>query len=194
MLTADGFDGIQSDIINEAWRLSKVHLPNWRDHHWPLANVWLGVSVETREQLRRLYPLQATPAALGFIHFSPLLEDVGDISEWLPSRACSHYPGQDACGNCRYEKRTQIRWVLIGGESGRKARPCHIAWIRSLVQQCQAAGVATWVSQLGSKAFRELPAHQGRPSPWSEWLPLRDAKGADITEWDDDVSIRQWPE
>ena len=193
MLTSDGFDGIQGDIINEAWRLSKVHLQSWRDH-WPLGNVWLGVRIPNREQLRRLSALQATPAALRFISFEPLLEDMGDISEWLPSRACSHYPGQDACANCRYDKRTQIGWVLIGGESGRKARPCNIAWIRHLVQQCQAAGVATWVNQLGSKSYREWPAHHGRPNPWSEFLQLRDARGADITEWDEDLQIRQRPE
>ena len=69
--------------------------------------------------------------------------------------------------------------MLIGGESGRKARPCNIAWIRHLVQQCQAAGVATWVNQLGSKSYREWPAHHGRPNPWSEFLQLRDARGAD---------------
>lgn len=39
------------------------------------------------------------------------------------------------------------RWVIVGGESGPHARPCEVAWIRSAVEQCQAAGVACFVKQ-----------------------------------------------
>lgn len=40
--------------------------------------------------------------------------------------------------------------VVVGGESGPGARPCHVEWIRSIVQQCDAAGVPAFVKQLGA--------------------------------------------
>ncbi len=53
---------------------------------------------------------------------------------------------------------TEIGWVLVGGESGPSARPCDLAWILDIVQQCKAAGVAVWVKQdSGPK-----PGQQGR--------------------------------
>jgi len=44
----------------------------------------------------------------------------------------------------------RLDWVIVGGESGPKARPCDVAWIRSVVQQCQATGVPCFVKQLGA--------------------------------------------
>lgn len=44
-----------------------------------------------------------------------------------------------------------IDWVICGGESGPKARPCHIDWIRSIVRQCREAGVPCFVKQLAMK-------------------------------------------
>ena len=42
-----------------------------------------------------------------------------------------------------------VDWVIVGGESGVKARPFHVDWARSIVKQCQAAGVPVHVKQLG---------------------------------------------
>lgn len=52
----------------------------------------------------------------------------------------------------------QPQWVIVGGESGAHARPCDIAWIRSVVEQCRAAGVPCFVKQDSGPR----PGRQGR--------------------------------
>jgi len=88
--------------------------------------IWWGVSVEDREHgLPRIRHLQRTPAAVRFISFEPLLEDVGRI----PLRG--------------------IHWVIVGGESGPGARPMRPAWVRSILAQCRRAGVPFFFKQWG---------------------------------------------
>ena len=53
------------------------------------------------------------------------------------------------------QKQQQISWLICGGESGTGARPCSVAWIRSLVAQGKAAGVATFVKQFSGKKSGE---------------------------------------
>ncbi len=56
------------------------------------------------------------------------------------------------------QRKELLDWVIVGGESGPGARPCDLAWILDIVQQCKAAGVAVWVKQdSGPK-----PGQQGR--------------------------------
>lgn len=106
-----------------------------QDALWPLHNVWLGTSVEDQETADERIPhLRATPAAVRFLSCEPLLG---------PLRI-------DLDG---------IDWVIIGGESGPNARPCDLAWIRSLRDQCRAADVPLFVKQLssgGAKPIKEM--------------------------------------
>lgn len=78
----------------------------------------------------------------------------------------------------------RINWVIVGGESGPKARPCDVSWIRSVVEQCRAAGVPCFVKQLGAKPL--FPP--GHPS-----CVIRDSKGGDQSEWPDDLRVREFP-
>jgi protein gp37 len=94
----------------------------------PLPNVWLGVSVENREETRRIEDLRQVPAAVRFLSIEPLLEDVGQI---------------DLDG---------IHWVIGGGESGPKARPMHPDWVRNIRDQCVAADVPFFFKQWGEWA------------------------------------------
>lgn len=83
---------------------------------WP-KDVWLGVSVEDRARRFRLDTLRALRGVgTRFASFEPLLEDLGDINL------------------------KGIAWAIFGGESGRKARPLNIVWIRRGVEQCRAQG------------------------------------------------------
>jgi protein gp37 len=78
--------------------------------------------------------------------------------------------------------RSEIDWVIVGGESGHNARPCNVEWIRSIVRQCKAAGVPAFVKQLGAKHVTE----QG--------FCLSDrGAGADPAEWPEDLRIREYP-
>ena len=88
--------------------------------------IWWGVSVENRQYgLPRLRELQATPARIRFLSVEPLLEDLGRV----PLKG--------------------ISWVIVGGESGRGARPMEADWVRSIREQCTKAGVPFFFKQWG---------------------------------------------
>jgi protein gp37 len=99
----------------------------------PLRNVWLGTSVENQETADERIPiLLDTPSAVRFLSCEPLL---GPIEFPLP------------CAGSRFW--TDLHWVIVGGESGAKARPCDVSWIRSIVAQCAQAKVPCFVKQMG---------------------------------------------
>lgn len=91
------------------------------------ANAWLGVSVEDRRYGRpRIDDLLEIDAETRFLSAEPLLEDLGRL----------HLTG--------------IQWVIVGGESGRKARPMQEAWAMSIKAQCERAGVDFFFKQWGA--------------------------------------------
>ncbi len=94
---------------------------------WP-ANVWIGTSVESRKYAPRLSVLKKVPAHIRFVSAEPLLESV-DISPWLEDGT--------------------LKWVIVGGESGRGARPMELDWARGIRDQCVASGVSFFLKQLG---------------------------------------------
>jgi len=90
-------------------------------------NVWLGVSVEDRKYgLPRIPVLRTIDARVRFLSIEPLLEDLG----------CFDLAG--------------IQWVIVGGESGRRARPMKPAWVDAIKRQCDAARVAFFFKQWGA--------------------------------------------
>lgn len=89
-------------------------------------NVWLGVSVEDRRHgLPRIDDLRVIPARIRFLSVEPLLEDLETI---------------DLAG---------IHWVIVGGESGPKARPMEPAWVANVQQACEEQGAAFFFKQWG---------------------------------------------
>lgn len=77
-----------------------------------------------------------------------------------------------------------IDWLIAGGESGPDARPCNVAWLRGIKDQCQSAGVPCFVKQLGVFSIEEHGSQRKRI--------LYTAKGGDITEWPKDLQIREF--
>lgn len=139
----------------------------------PLPHVWLGVSIENQATADERIPLLLqTPAAVRFVSAEPLLGPV-DLSVALE--------GTD------YEllhPRKPVDWIIVGGESGISARPCNVEWIRSIVQQCRAAGVACFVKQMGSHHARKATRDAGCRT---------DSKGANPDEWPEDLCVREMP-
>jgi protein gp37 len=89
-------------------------------------NAWLGVSVENqRHGVPRIDFLRQIAARIRFLSVEPLLEDIGLIDL------------------------TGIHWVIVGGESGPKARPMQPQWAESVRQQCEAQGSAFFFKQWG---------------------------------------------
>ncbi len=159
------------------------------DDAWPLPNVWLGASCEDQAAADERIPhLLRCPAAVRFLSCEPLLGpiDLTNIGEHdgRPMSALLRHPVVDD------EPGGQgIDWVIVGGESGPKARPSSINWINSISTQCQEARVPLFVKQLGSR-----PVVTSTPSGEPEAYPLRDRKGADPDEWPAHLrSRRQWP-
>ena len=139
---------------------------------WPRnKNVWLGTSIENRSVLHRIDALRSNPAVVRFLSIEPLLEDLGTIDL------------------------TGIHWVIVGGESGRGARPCDLAWIRSIRDQCRAAGVPVFVKQLGANPSATLAESGTDPGDDDniERLKLSDKKGGDWEEWPSDLRVREFP-
>ena len=91
---------------------------------WP-TNVWMGVSVEDQRVIERIADLQAVPATVRFLSCEPL---IGPL-EKLPLAG--------------------IHWVIVGGESGPKARPMKPEWVESIYKQCRAAHVPFFFKQWG---------------------------------------------
>lgn len=109
-------------------------------------NIHLGTSIEDQKRAHERIPyLEKVPAAVRFLSMEPLLDDI-DLSDPLAIE-----PDRDGTWRrrSRFGEMPSIHWVIVGGESGHKSRPCDIDWIRSIVQQCKAAAVPVFVKQLG---------------------------------------------
>ena len=103
-------------------------LPAFFDARIVPDNVWLGVSVEDRKYgLPRIDHLRQVNAKTRFLSIEPLLENLGEF---------------DLSG---------IHWVIVGGESGKNARPILKDWILLIKDQCEMAGVAFFFKQWGGK-------------------------------------------
>lgn len=90
-------------------------------------NVWLGVSVEDRKYgVPRIDVLRKIDSTTRFLSVEPLLEDVGDIDL------------------------TGIHWVIVGGESGRRARAMQEEWVENVRKQCETSEVAFFFKQWGA--------------------------------------------
>lgn len=139
---------------------------------WPLPNVWLGVSVEDQAAADiRIPDLLATPAAVYFISAEPLLGPVdltrvGERADAPAGRLALdalaggfwHRPDGRATWT-QHVAGPRIDWVIAGGESGKGAR----VWdgladaMRSLRDQCRAAGVAFFAKQMAGPRKAALP-------------------------------------
>lgn len=142
---------------------------------WPLPNVWLGASTENQQWADiRIPALLDTPAAVRFVSAEPLLGPIelfGSVTS--PGVAIARsgvqlYPSSpDGPAEYDYDFQVGIDWVIVGGESGHGARPMHLDWVRSLQDQCAAAGVAFLFKQhgdwLGQASRADIPRD---PDAW----------------------------
>ena len=170
----------QGYVQAAAKRLDPTYVMQDRD--WPLPHVWLGVSVEDQATADERIPvLLQTPAAVRFVSYEPALGPV-EFRPWLRGRGLFP-PGKDTL--------PALDWLIIGGESGPGARPFDIAWVRSVIAQCRAAGVAVFCKQLGADPREEFH-REGRYNCLH--LHLKDPKGGDPSEWPEDLRVREMPQ
>lgn len=157
-------------------------------------HIWLGVSVENQETAdERIPDLIQTPAAIRWISMEPLLGPV--VLEDVP--VAMNGPLRPYCQP--HIDFPRLDWVVVGGESGPKARPLHADWVRDLRRECQEAAVPFFMKQLGA-AFSDPEngiAGYGLTIPLDAagcvTRRLRHRAGADMAEWPEDLRVREWP-
>ena len=113
-------------------------------------NIGMGVTVENRDHLYRIDHLRRTRATLKFLSLEPLLGSVGELNL------------------------KGIDWVIVGGESGPRARPMDQSWVLSIRDQCLGKGVPFFFKQWGGlrktaaghllagKEWRQIPSYNSR--------------------------------
>ena len=94
-------------------------------------HIWCGVSVEDETAKARIRHLQSTPVTVRFLSIEPLLGPLGKI------------------------ELDGISWVIVGGESGPKARPMQIDWVCNIRDQCAKANVPFFFKQWGGRTPKE---------------------------------------
>jgi len=113
---------------------------------WPLPNVWLGVSVEDQKTADERIPLLlSTPVAIRFVSYEPALGPIS-IEPYMPNKLWN---------DLETWRQPELSWIIVGGESGPKARPSHSDWFRSVRDQCKVSGVPFFMKQMTKKA--EIP-------------------------------------
>lgn len=145
---------------------------------------WLGTSVENQETAdKRIPELLKVPAAVRFLSMEPLLGPVSldrcfgllPGNQWAECLCGEIDPSDRPCLTCEARQalgtESGIHWVIAGGESGPHARPMHPDWVRSIRDQCQAAGVPFHFKQ------------------WGEWIAVGQTTEERSHEW---VPVHSW--
>lgn len=118
-------------LTKRAERLFELHHKlNWTP------NIWMGVSVENEKVTDRIDFLRETNAMVKFLSCEPLIGPLANLNL------------------------SNIDWVIVGGESGRKARPIEENWVLDILNQCETQNVRFFFKQWGGvnkkKSGRQL--------------------------------------
>lgn len=155
----------------------------WRDHLFQVIKMtpqldWLLLTKRPKLALRyldrRFLPLNVWMGVSAGVDPEPIF----DIPARIHFLSCE--PMLHAIDTSHLKR---FSWVILGGESGPNARKCGVEWIRDAVYFCRETGIPVFVKQLGSNIASggSLPQR------------LKDSHGGDMSEWPEDLRIRQFP-
>jgi protein gp37 len=148
---------------------------------WPIRNVTIGCSVMTQHEADKMLPAMKAISDLG----------------WR-----THVWYEPAWTGVNWRGWEFIEQLIMGGESGPRARPCDIAWFRNSIRWCRENRVAPYVKQFGSNPWIDRDQWHNRvgvkaidlkAGPLVKLL-LRDRKGSDPAEWLPELRVREQPE
>jgi protein gp37 len=153
---------------------------------------WIGSSYMQDQPPAAMAWMFEFDASVRWLSVEPML-GLCQLQGQFGSRVCNYLGGVRG-----------IHWVIFGGESGPKARPCNIDHIRAGVMQCEAAGVKAFVKQMGSNAVCD----NANLYDWPEGTELigqgmgaascrvkfRHKAGADPAEWPDQFQVQEVPD
>jgi protein gp37 len=141
--------GVMNDTPQHTYQVLTKRAERLYELHEQLTwtpNIWMGVSVENAKVVDRIDFLRETKAKIKFLSCEPLIGPLGDMNL------------------------QQIDWVIVGGESGHKARKMEESWVWDIQRQCKENKVAFFFKQwggvnkkragreLGGQTFNEMPA------------------------------------
>lgn len=179
---------------------------------FPLSYIWVGTTTEDQEMAEKRVPeLLRIPASVRFLSIEPM---IGRVSLDLPRCEIHNRDhvvasrGEAVCGECSangYSGQLDngcwldacasvvqpgINWVIVGGESGpATARPMARGWVRSVVLDCEDAGVPVFVKQFGRNPVYDTTGD----GDFSFDTNIKDPKGGVMEEWPEDLRVRQLP-
>jgi len=139
--TMDAANWHTFQVLTKRSSLLKRYLEKRYPNSKAPSHIWLGVSVEDKQNAVRIKHLQAAHATVKFISFEPLIGPVGNVDL------------------------TGIHWAILGGESGPRARPMAEEWALDIRDQCRAQKVAFFFKQWGGIR----PKTGGRKLKGREW-------------------------
>ena len=119
-------------------------------------NIWMGTSVENQEVVHRIDSLRCTSAQVRFLSLEPLIGPLQNL------------------------QLAGIHWAIVGGESGRGARPMQEEWVRDIYMQCTKADVAFFFKQLGTI--------------WAHAIGSKDKKGCNWNDLPESLRVRDYPQ
>lgn len=135
---------------------------DWVDrwmHGNPPSNIWIGISAGADQKAAL-----EIPARIHFLSCEPMLKPMDETHA------------------------AKFDWIIFGGESGHKARPCNVDWIINGILFCKQNDIACFLKQLGSRPVQVVD------SPMCDLHPLKDSHGGDMEEWPEDLRVREFPE
>jgi hypothetical protein len=122
---------------------------------------------------------------LGPVHLTHLDAEGAGHAEWCQINALA---GRQTDMGRPCPDVPKLDWLVVGGESGPGARPCHTGWIYNIVRDASLYSVPVFVKQLGAKPEIEAPS-----GGWNQPFPVTDKKGGDPAEWPEYLRVRQMP-
>ncbi len=148
--------------ISSAW--GKTAVFGGGNENWLKApdNVWTGTSIESEKYLGRACDIaESVHAPVHFLSLEPLLEYV-DLKPLF-----ARFP--------------RINWwVIVGGESGNKARDFNPSWAMQIIEDCQNYNIPVYIKQMGSV--------------WAKRNSANHNKGEDLREWDHHLRVQEFPQ
>lgn len=130
-----------------------------RRYRFNVESTWLGTSIGSDKDIHMAHEIVKNPALLHWISYEPA---IGPLNV--------------------YKLPEQIKWLVIGGESGHGARPFNIEWALGAVEACRDLGIKVFVKQLGLK-----PQLNGVP------YKVSDSHGKILDEWPSALRIQEFP-
>ena len=148
-----------TEMVPRKWLLEAPRSSYW-PNQWP-ANVWIGTSVENQEYANiRINQLCQIPAQIRFLSLEPLIGPI-DLEESLDIATCGLSDGQ-------------IDWIICGAESGPKARPMDLNWVRTIRDQCKQGKIPFFFKQTATNGKKEsMPELDGEV--WAQYPEVQTA-------------------